>query len=363
MRDKITDKSSYPLYYEASFAGKAYPGFWATLGAMKIAVFSTKSYDRQFLDQANQDYGYEITYFEARLNRVTVPLASGYGAVCAFVNDELDGYVLEAIAAQGTQLIVLRCAGFNQVDIATAKRLGLSVARVPDYSPYAVAEHTVGLILALNRKIHRAYARVRENNFDLEGMLGFDLHGCTVGIIGTGKIGALVSQILHGFGCRLIAYDVQPNPDCEALGVIYTGLEDLLKTANIVTLHCPLTPQTHHLIDAKAVAQMPPGVMLINTSRGALIDTQAIIAGLKTHKIGYLGLDVYEQEGDLFFENLSERVIQDDVFQRLLTFPNVLITGHQAFFTRNALTKIAETTLVNICAFEQGSLSVQNRVT
>lgn len=329
---------------------------------MKIAVFSTKPYDRQFLDRANQGYGYELTYFEPRLNRATVPLANGYEVVCCFVNDELDEAVLAAIAAQGTQLIGLRCAGFNQVDIAAAKRLGLTVARVPDYSPYAVAEHTVGLILALNRKIHRAYARVRENNFDLEGMLGFDLHGCTVGIVGTGKIGALVGQILHGFGCRLMAYDVRPNPDCEALGVTYTDLPTLLKTANILTLHCPLTPQTHHLIDAEAVEQMPAGVMLINTSRGALIDTEAIINGLKTHKIGYLGLDVYEQESDLFFENLSERVIQDDVFQRLLTFPNVLITGHQAFFTRNALEQIAKTTLANIDAFYQGTLPAQNQV-
>jgi D-lactate dehydrogenase len=228
------------------------------------------------------------------------------------------------------------------------------VVRVPAYSPYAVAEHTVGLILTLNRKIHRAYARVREGNFSLDGLLGFDLHGRTVGVIGTGKIGAVVARIMKGFGCQLLAYDPFPNPDCERLGVQYVSLQSLFTASDIVTLHCPLTPETHHLIDAQALGQMKSGVMLINSGRGALIDTQAVIEALKSGQIGYLGLDVYEEEADLFFEDLSDKVIRDDVFARLLTFPNVVITGHQGFFTEEALKSIAETTLANITAFEQG---------
>jgi D-lactate dehydrogenase len=228
------------------------------------------------------------------------------------------------------------------------------VVRVPAYSPYAVAEHTVGLILTLNRKIHRAYARVREGNFALDGLLGFDLHGRTVGVIGTGKIGAVVAGIMKGFGCQLVAYDPFPNPDCERLGVEYVSLSQLFAASDIVTLHCPLTPETHHLIDARAIGQMKSGAMLINTGRGALIDTQAVIEALKSARIGYLGLDVYEEEADLFFEDLSDKVIRDDVFARLGAFPNVVITGHQGFFTEEALRSIAETTLANITAFEQG---------
>jgi D-lactate dehydrogenase len=232
--------------------------------------------------------------------------------------------------------------------------LGLTVVRVPAYSPYAVAEHTVGLILTLNRKIHRAYARVREGNFALDGLLGFDLNGRTVGVIGTGKIGAVVARIMNGFGCQLLAYDPFPTPECERLGVKYVSLPQLFAASDIVTLHCPLTPETHHLIDAQAIGQMKSGFMLINTGRGALIDTQAVIEALKSGQIGYLGLDVYEEEADLFFEDLSDKVIHDDVFARLLTFPNVVITGHQGFFTEEALKSIAETTLSNITAFEQG---------
>lgn len=321
---------------------------------MKVAVFSTKSYDRKFLEAANADYKHELVFFEPRLTADTAILATDFPAVCAFVNDQLDRKTLNTLAEQGTRLIALRSAGFNNVDLSAAAELGMTVVRVPAYSPYAVAEHTIGLIVTLNRKIHRAYNRVREGNFSLEGLLGFDLHERTVGIVGTGKIGAIVAQILKGFGCQLLTYDLYRNPECEALGAKYVELPELFAASDIITLHCPLTPETYHLIDDKALEQMKQGVMLINTSRGALIDTQAVTLALKSRKIAYLGLDVYEQESDLFFEDLSEDVIQDDVFQRLLTFPNVLITGHQAFFTENALKQIAQTTLSNIADVEQG---------
>lgn len=321
---------------------------------MKVAVFSTKSYDRKFLEAANLQHGHEFVFFEPRLTSATTVLAAGFPAVCVFVNDRLDAIALQALAEQGVRLIALRCAGFNNVDLNAAAEFNLTVVRVPAYSPYAVAEYTIGLILALNRRIHRAYTRVRESNFSLEGLLGFDLHSRTVGIIGTGKIGAIVAQILKGFGCHLLAYDVAPNPECQALGVQYISLPELFANSDIITLHCPLMPATYHLINSDSIHQMKRGVMLINTSRGALIDTEAAIDGLKSGKIGYLGLDVYEQEEELFFEDLSNTVIQDDTFERLLTFPNVVITGHQAFFTENALTGIAETTLQNLTDFEQG---------
>jgi len=322
---------------------------------MKVAVFSQKPYDREFLQTANASHHHELEFFEAHLSLSTAPLAKGFPAVCAFVNDCLDAAVLETLAANGTRLIALRCAGFNNVDLAAADRLGVTVARVPAYSPYAVAEHTVGLMLTLNRKIHRAFNRVREGNFALDGLLGFDLHGKTVGIVGTGKIGLCVARILHGFGCHLLAYDPYPNPACEELGVEFVDLAELLRRSSVITLHSPLTRETHHVINAEAIAQMQDGVMLINTSRGGLVDTPAVIEALKSGKIGYLGLDVYEEEADLFFEDLSQQPIQDDVFSRLLVFPNVLITGHQAFFTREALGNIADTTLDNITAFETGS--------
>lgn len=321
---------------------------------MQVAVFSTKAYDRSFLEAANVAHGHELTFFEPRLTWDTSALASGFPAVCVFVNDQVDTAVLGALRQQGTRLIALRCAGFNNVDLAVAHELGITVVRVPAYSPHAVAEHTVGLILALNRKIHRAYARVREGNFSLDGLLGFDLCHRTIGIVGTGKIGIIVAQIMRGFGCNLLAYDVAPNPAGSALGVQYVPLEALYARSDIVTLHAPLTPETYHMIDVSALDQMQPGVMLINTSRGALIDTQAVIQALKSGRIGHLGLDVYEEESELFFEDLSTQMIQDDVFSRLLTFPNVIITGHQAFFTAEALQNIAETTLANITAFAHG---------
>lgn len=320
---------------------------------MRVAVFSTKSYDRLFLEAANEQHHHELVFFEVRLSQATVAVARGFPAVCIFVNDQLDAATLNALAQGGTHLVALRCAGFNNVDLRAAQANHIRVVRVPAYSPHAVAEHTVALLLTLNRKVHRAYNRVREGNFALDGLLGFDLHGLTVGIIGTGKIGIEVARIMHGFGCPLIGYDLMPHPDGARLGLRYVALDELLRVADIITLHCPLTPQTYHLIDAHAIDKMKSGVVLLNTSRGALIDTAAVIEGLKSGKIGYLGLDVYEEEEGLFFEDLSNVVLQDDVFARLLTFPNVLITGHQAFFTRNALESIAETTLANITEVER----------
>lgn len=321
---------------------------------MKVAVFSTKNYDRVFLQAANARHKHELFFLEPRLTQDTVKLAAQFPVVCAFVNDRLDAQVLAALSTEGTRLIALRSAGFNNVDLSAASQLKLTVVRVPAYSPFAVAEHTVGLILALDRRLHRAYARVREGNFSLDGLLGFDLHGRTVGIVGTGKIGAIVARIMNGFGCRLLGHDPYFNSECEEMGMKYVPLADLFAASDVITLHCPLTPTTHHVINAEALNQMKHGVMLINTGRGALIDTTAVISALKSGRIGHLGLDVYEEEADLFFEDLSDQVIQDDVFARLLTFPNVIITGHQGFFTEEALNSIAETTLMNITAFEQG---------
>ena len=321
---------------------------------MKTAVFNTKPYDRRFLDEVNRKFGKDLIYFEPKLNVETALLASQFETVCAFVHDDLQAHVLKLIAGGGTRFIAMRCAGYNNVDLRAAKALGLKVARVPAYSPHAVAEHAVGLILDLNRRIHRAFSRVREGNFALEGLLGFDLFGKTVGVIGTGKIGLVMVQILHGFGCKVLAFDPLPNPECGKLGGEYVSLEELFRRSDIVTLHCPLTPQTHHLVNGNAVSQMKDGAMLINTSRGGILDTVAVIQGLKEGKIGYLGLDVYEEEDYLFFEDLSNTIIQDDVFSRLLTFPNVLVTAHQGFFTEEALRAIGETTLSNIDDFEKG---------
>lgn len=328
---------------------------------MKIAVFNTKPYDEQFLSRAAEER-HELVFLEPRLSSQTAELARGFGGVCVFVHDELDAPCVEQLAAGGTKLIALRCAGFNNVDLRAAAAGGIKVVRVPAYSPYAVAEHAVGLMLALNRQLSRAYNRVREGNFSLTGLLGFDMHGKTAGIVGTGKIGVEVARILNGFGCRLLAHDVREHPDCLELSVQYVPLPALLEQSDIVTLHCPLLPSTLHMIDEAAIERMKPGVMLINTSRGALIDTKAVIAGLKARKIGYLGLDVYEEEEELFFEDLSSNIIQDDVFSRLLTFPNVIITGHQAFFTSNALEAIARATVDNITVFERGEPLV-NEVT
>jgi D-lactate dehydrogenase len=318
---------------------------------VKVAVFSTKPYDREFLDGANVGTVHDLAYLDARLTRDTAALAAGSDTVCAFVNDEVDGATLTALSGLGVRLVALRSSGFNNVDLAAARDLGITVARVPAYSPHAVAEHAVALILTLNRKLHRAYNRVREGNFALEGLLGFDLHGKTAGVVGTGAIGEQVTRILSGFGCRVLASDPNQNPACLELGARYVSPDELFAASHIVTLHCPLTPDTHHLVNARLLRRMKPGQMLINTSRGAVIDTRAVIRGLKDGTIGALGLDVYEEEADLFFEDLSGKVIHDDVFARLLTFSNVLITGHQGFFTREALEAIAETTIANITAF------------
>jgi len=323
---------------------------------MKVAIFSTKRYDRVHLDAANADAKaarrHQLIYLDAHLAPETVSLAAGAEAVCVFVNDRVDAAVLAGLADLGIRAVVLRSAGYNNVDLASAERLGIAVGRVPAYSPHAVAEHTIALMLCLNRKIHRAYARVREGNFELDGLLGFDMRGRTAGIVGTGKIGLAVARILAGFGCGILAADLVEAPDIAALGGDYVSLDELLARADIVSLHCPLTPATHHLIDRAAIDRMKPGVMLINTSRGGVIDTGAVIEGLKSGRIGWLGLDVYEEEADLFFEDLSGQLLQDDAFARLLTFPNVIVTGHQAFFTEDALRAIAETTIANLDALE-----------
>jgi D-lactate dehydrogenase len=329
---------------------------------VQITVFSTKPYDRAFLDAANAAYGHVLVYQDARLSAATALLSRGSEVVCAFVNDLLDRAVLSILAEWGVRLVALRCAGFNNVDLAAAQELGISVARVPAYSPHAVAEHSLALILALNRKTHRAYARVREGNFALDGLLGFDLHGRTAGIVGTGTIGTVLARILAGIGCRLLAHDPFPNEACRALGAHYVPLDELLAGSDIITLHCPLTPETRHLIDASALRRIKRGAMLINTGRGALIDTPAVIEALKDGTIGHLGLDVYEEETELFFEDLSRQVIRDDVFARLLTFPNVLITGHQGFFTEDALRNIAETTLENVTSFATSGRAVHEVV-
>jgi D-lactate dehydrogenase len=321
---------------------------------MKVAVFSTKPYDREFLAAANDEFSHELVFFEPRLNWQTCPLAAGFPAVCAFVNDQLDAHVLVTLAKQSTRLIAMRCAGFNNVDLRIADEMGLTVVRVPAYSPHAVAEHTVGLMLALNRRLYKAYNRVREGNFALEGLLGFEFHGLNVGVIGTGKIGALVARIMRGFGCEVLAYDVAQNAEIQACGASYVKLDELLARSDVITLHCPLVPETYHLIGGSALAKVKRGVMIVNTSRGALIDTREVVRALKSGIIGSLGMDVYEEEADLFFQDLSDRVIQDDTFSRMLTFPNVLITGHQAFFTRNALAAIARETLSSVAAFEKG---------
>lgn len=329
---------------------------------MRVAVFGSKGYDRRFLSEANAVHGHELAFLEPRLDLSTTPLAAGCGAVCVFVNDRVDAPVLEALARLGVKLVALRCAGFNNVDLGAAERLAIDVVRVPAYSPHAVAEFTIGLMLAVDRHIPRAWARVRDNNFALDGLIGRNLNGRTVGVIGTGKIGALVARSLRaGFGCEVLASDVAPDPELDAIGVRYVPRDLLLEQAEIVTLHCPLTPETRHLIDAAAIGRAREGLLIVNTSRGALIDTAALIGGLKSRRIGGVALDVYEQEADLFFEDLSNEIVGDDVFQRLLTFPNVLITGHQAFLTEEALSAIAETTLASITEAEAGR-PLANRV-
>lgn len=320
---------------------------------MRVIVFGDKPYWHRFLTEVNEDFGHDLTFIEPVLNSQTAPLAAGFPVVCIFVHDQVDAPVLRSLREGGTDLVALRCAGFNNVDLHTAADLGIKVVRVPAYSPHAVAEHAVAMILSLNRKIHRAYARVREGNMALEGLLGVELHSKTIGILGTGRIGTIVGGIMHGFGCRILAHDPYPTDPLRRFAE-YVSLDQLAAESDVITLHCPLTPETYHLVNAEWLKRVKPGCMLINTSRGALIDTRAAIHALKSERLGSLGLDVYEEEEDLFFEDLSERVIQDDVFARLLTFPNVLITAHQGFFTREALGQIAATTLSNIREFEDG---------
>ena len=318
---------------------------------MRIAIFDTHRHDRASFDETNARFGHELVYFDARLTAQTAKLAAGFEVACSFVNDRVDRAAIVQLAAGGLRLLALRSAGFNHVDLDAAAELGIRVVRVPEYSPYAVAEHAVGLVLALDRKIHRSHARIREGNFSLDGLLGFDLHGKTVGLVGTGRIGAVAARIFRGFGCRVLAFDTAPQRD---LDVEYVALDALYEHGDIISLHVPLTPATRHMIDAKALGQMKRGVMIINTSRGALIDTRALIAALKTEHVGCAGLDVYEEEEGVFFEDHSDHVLQDDVLARLLTFPNVVITAHQGFFTREAIAAIASTTLASITAFERG---------
>ncbi|WP_174802595.1 2-hydroxyacid dehydrogenase [Martelella limonii] len=319
---------------------------------MRVTVFSAKPYDEEFLKAANEGR-HELIFTEAGLHAQTARLAAGSKAICAFVNDDLGASTLSVLKEVGVEIVALRCAGFNRLDLSAAERLGITAARVPSYSPYAIAEHTLALVLTLNRKIHRAYNRVREGNFALTGLLGFDLHGKTVGVVGTGGIGRNVMRAFAGFGCEILAYDPFPSEEAESLGARYVGKDELLEKSEIITLHCPLTPETRHFIDEKAIAAMKHCRMLVNTSRGGVIDTHAVIEGLKSGRIGALALDVYEEEEDLFFRDLSSTVIRDDVFARLLTFPNVLITGHQGFFTQEALFNIAHTTIENITAYEE----------
>lgn len=319
---------------------------------MRIAVFSTKKFDRRSLDQVNENFGHELVYFETRLNKDTTPLADGFEGVSVFVNDDVCTECIARLAEGGTRIICTRSAGFNQIDLKAAEAHDITVARVPAYSPNAISEFTVGLILTLGRKIHRAYNRVRENNFEIDGLQGFEIRDKTVAVLGTGRIGAEVIKNLSGFRPRILAYDPYRNPEIEHLVEYVDDLGDIVSRADIITLHMPLTPDTYHIVNAESIARLKQGVMIVNTSRGALIDTAAAIEGLKDGRIGFMAIDVYEEEGDLFFQDLSDRVVQDDVFSRLLTFPNVLVTGHQAFLTDRALLNIAEVTLQNFSEFE-----------
>jgi D-lactate dehydrogenase len=322
----------------------------------RLILFSARPYDADTFGHANQSFGIELDFQEAHLDAETAVIAHGFTAVCPFVNDSVDEAVLDTLHAGGTRLIALRSAGFNHVDLNAAKRLGITVTRVPAYSPHAVAEHAVGMILTLNRRLHRAVARTREGDFSLSGLLGFDLHGKTVGVIGTGIIGRVFGNIMAGFGMQLLCYDPgQPADDLLARGARYVELDELLANSDIVSLHCPLLPSTYHLIDEKALARMKRGAMLINTGRGGLVESRALIGALKSGQLGNLGLDVYEEEGGLFFEDHSDTLLQDDVLARLLMFPNVVITAHQAFFTREALMEIATTTLGNMKAWLDGA--------
>ena len=320
---------------------------------MRVLVYDTHSYDQTFLNEANGGR-HELEYTTAQLDLHTAALAQGYAGVCLFVSDQANEQIMARLAAAGVRMIAQRSTGFNNLDLAAAAKHGITCMRVGYYSPYAVAEFAVGLLQTLNRRIHRAYNRTREFNFRLAGLLGHDIHGRTVGVVGTGKIGAIFARIMQGFGCPILAYDVRENPECVSMGVQYVPLEDLLRRADIVSLHVPLMPQTHHLINARTLAIMKPGVMIVNTSRGGLIDTEALIEAVQRGHVAAVGLDVYEEEEGKFFRDLSDQVMDDDVLARLMTFPNVLLTSHQAFFTHEAMTTIAETTIKNITDFEEG---------
>ncbi|WP_448212468.1 2-hydroxyacid dehydrogenase [Colwellia sp. MEBiC06753] len=321
-----------------------------TTAQFRIAVFSSKKYDQRFINQFNSHSPLSFEFFECKLSLETVELAHGFDAVCLFVNDEASAEVLTRLTSFGISTIALRCAGFNNVDVEQAQALGMKICRVPEYSPEAVAEHTVGMMLCLSRKFHKAYNRIREDNFSLDGLMGFNLHNKTVGIIGTGNIGLATLRILNGFGCQLLAHDPIENKQVKALGASYVSFEQLCQQADIISLHCPLLPSTKHLINEQSLRLMKPEVMLINTSRGGLIDTHSVINALKHKQLGYLGIDVYELESNLFFEDLSGEILQDDQFARLSTFPNVLITGHQGFFTEEAISTIAQTTISSLTA-------------
>jgi D-lactate dehydrogenase len=327
---------------------------------MKIAFFSATKTDLRFFNQHNQNPTLQFNYFDVHLTEETVKLAEGHDGICAFVNDTLDSVVLKALKQYGISLITLRCAGFNNVDISYAQENDFTILRVPAYSPMAVAEHALALMMTLNRKTHKAFNRVRDGNFSIEGFAGFDMFNKTAGVVGTGKIGIEMCRILNGLGLNVLAYDPYPNESVKALGSDYVDLDTLYAESDIITLHVPLLEQTKHIINHDSIAKMKDGVMIINTSRGGLTDAQALIEGLKSRKIGYLGIDVYEQESNLFFEDHSEEIIDDDIFERLLTFPNVLVTGHQAFFTKEALDKIASTTIQNILDFENGTVQPMN---
>jgi D-lactate dehydrogenase len=322
---------------------------------MKVFFYDTHSFERDHFCELNKNYHHELTFYEGKLNEKSAAAAAGFECVCPFVNDKLDRNALLILSKNGTKLIALRSAGFNHVDLIAAKELGLKIVRVPEYSPYSVAEHAVALILTLNRKIHKAYNRVREGNFSLEGLVGFDLHGKTVGVIGTGKIGRAFIRIARGFGCNVFAYDIYPQSQLALdLNFTHVSLDKIFSDSDIISLHIPLSKETQHLINSDALEKMKKGVMLINTSRGGLIDTKALISGLKSGKLGSAGLDVYEEEQQFFFQDLSSHILNDDVLIRLMTFPNVVLTSHQGFLTKEALDNIADTTLQNITDFQNG---------
>jgi D-lactate dehydrogenase len=328
---------------------------------MKTAVFSARRYDKTMLTRANASAGHELRFLEDRLTVTSAPLAAGCEAVCVFVNDTVDAEVLAILAGQGVRLVATRSTGYNQIDAAAAERHGIAVVRVTDYSPYSVAEFAVGLLLAVNRKLARASVRTREGNFDLDGLMGFDLHGKTVGVIGTGKIGTIFARIMSGFGCTVVGHDRYPSAAFEALGGRYVSVDELLACSDVVSLHCPLTEETRHIVNAASLARAKRGSILVNTSRGGLVDTEAATEALKTGQLGGLAIDVYEQEANLFFQDLSSTIICDDVIQRLVSFPNVIVTGHQAFFTEEAIGQIMQTTIDSISAFERGEPLV-NRI-